>query len=344
MLVDQADVFSAATEQLAASRLADIHSRLDADVIVYTQYKPGSDAASTKRDAIALKLKWRVTDGLVIMWNTARRGCLPGFDDNAYIQLYGDSQFSVQRLSELKRQQIYDDLMLPLLLDCKEDEALLAALDGLAADMRAPDAGSSSPPTSREGPCADAAFKLSGFRWDGPLEWSFQESSVPDEYKPSDVLEVLTQSVENITDGRNDCGLPDKIGATATYAGRTTKPPCESDLADGYNSVGFGELPETEPKDTIAFVCTYGDDDEVVEADILINSAIAWALAEDECEGDQEVLEATTTHEFGHVFGLSHVSERLHGDLTMSPTSNGPCDTEETSLGLGDILGLEELY
>ncbi len=77
---------------------------------------------------------------------------------------------------------------------------------------------------------------------------------------------------------------------------------------------------------------------------MVINSAMPWALSQEECLGWEELLEATATHEFGHIFGLAHVSERLHGDLTMSPTSNGPCDAEEISLGLGDILGLEELY
>ena len=46
----------------------------------------------------------------------------------------------------------------------------------------------------------------------------------------------------------------------------------------------------------------------------------------------------------GHVFGLAHVSEEDHGDQTMSRMSNGFCFENETSLGLGDILGLEELY
>src|SRR5687767_14947653 len=44
MVVDQAGIFSAATEGLAAQRIADIGSRHDAVVVVYAQYKPGADA------------------------------------------------------------------------------------------------------------------------------------------------------------------------------------------------------------------------------------------------------------------------------------------------------------
>ena len=348
MLVDQADVFSAATEELATQQIADIASRHAATVVVYTQYKPGSDEHSTERDAIALKLNWRVADGVVVMWNATRPDCVAGEGGNGQVQLYADSRFSATRLSELKRQKIFDELMLPLLLECNEDEALLAALDGIDSEMRTatptPTDGSSKPPTSSQGACGDDAYKLSGFHWDQPYEWFFNEGSVPDEYHGGEVLEVLTRSATNVTTGSNDCGLPDRIDASADYAGTTPSQPCEADEADGINSVGFGVLPEDEQDDTLAYVCTYGGRNEVVEADIVINSAIPWALSQEHCIGWEELLEATMTHEFGHVFGLGHVSEREHGDLTMSPTSNGPCDAGEISLGLGDILGLEELY
>jgi len=95
---------------------------------------------------------------------------------------------------------------------------------------------------------------------------------------------------------------------------------------------------------TLAFVCRLPSWKSVTEVDMAINSAIPWALSVDACDWYSELLEPTATHEFGHVFGLDHVSERLHSALTMSPMSNGPCSTDETSLGLGDILGVEELY
>jgi hypothetical protein len=54
-------------------------------------------------------------------------------------------------------------------------------------------------------------------------------------------------------------------------------------------------------------------------------------------------VESTATHEFGHVFGLAHVAESTHGNLTMSP-SMGPCSAAPETLGKGDVLGLRALY
>ena len=198
---------------------------------------------------------------------------------------------------------------------------------------------------STEGACGDPTYALIGYRWSQPFVWTFQQHSVPEQYNATDVLEVLQRSFDNITEVRNDCGLPDRVSATARYTGTTFADPC-GETGDGYNTVGFGEMPEDVSEDTIALTCPYGDTtgDEVSEVDVIISRDVEWALSEDECRGFEEILEATMTHEVGHVFGLDHVSERRHGDLTMSPLSNGPCSNDETSLGLGDILGLEELY
>jgi predicted Zn-dependent protease len=55
-------------------------------------------------------------------------------------------------------------------------------------------------------------------------------------------------------------------------------------------------------------------------------------------------VKAVMTHERGHTFGINHVSETSHKNMTMSPNINGPCQDSESTLGLGDVEGLRALY
>ena len=155
---------------------------------------------------------------------------------------------------------------------------------------------------------------------------------------------MLKASFENITGARNDCGRADNVDAQSLYQGVTRLEPCEGEFGDGWNVIGFGHMPADLP-DAIALTCPFAfDNGRMTEVDIIINEDVAWALSDEDCRGFEEMLEATVTHEIGHAFGLGHVSERRHGDLTMSTRSNGACNNEESTLGLGDLLGLEELY
>ena len=207
--------------------------------------------------------------------------------------------------------------------------------------------GSSRPPQpSTEGACGDSAYTLAEYKWEGVYKWYFNEESTPEQYDPDAVLLVLQRSVNNITTAYNDCGLPDNVDIEAIYKGPTREPPCGEEGTYGLNVVGFAEIPDRLGANTIAYTCPYENNStgEYVEADIAISQDVDWAMSLDDCEGFEELLEATMTHEVGHVFGLGHVNERRHGDLTMSTRSNGPCTDDEISLGLGDVLALEELY
>jgi hypothetical protein len=192
--------------------------------------------------------------------------------------------------------------------------------------------------------CFDDAVELEGFSWAKPYEWYFNADSTPGKYVPDEVLAVLQRAVANVINERNDCGRPDRIFADATYLGTTSKQPCTSQ-GDETNVIGFGPGSPDLSEDTIAYTCpyTFSASGTIAEADVVIGEDVDWAVTLDQCRG-QELLEPTITHEIGHVFGLGHVSERQHGELTMSTRSDGPCDNGSSTLGLGDMLGLEELY
>ncbi|MEA2677472.1 MAG: hypothetical protein QOJ81_1613 [Chloroflexota bacterium] len=138
VVYDYADILSPATERRATQIITDIEHRTGAEVVVYTQYKPGSDDDSTDEDARALINQWGVgragfDDGLAIMWNTNRLECLPGVSGNGRVRLYAAPGYLAAYLTNDERQAIFDDEMLPYLRQCDEDSAILAALDKIDA-------------------------------------------------------------------------------------------------------------------------------------------------------------------------------------------------------------------
>lgn len=187
--------------------------------------------------------------------------------------------------------------------------------------------------------CDDAAFKTLGGGWqNGNYSWSFNGSATPRYLNKGAVLGVLMESFSNITNAHNNCSLADHVSATHTYLGTTaTAPKCGH--RDGKNVVGFHKL----QFGVLAVTCYWMKNGHMVEADVQMNPRAEWTLSLHGCF-EQVMLEATMTHEAGHVFGLDHVSERRHGRLTMSPFLDGPCQNAESTLGKGDIRGLESLY
>lgn len=199
--------------------------------------------------------------------------------------------------------------------------------------------------------CADKAFSLQAFKWTSSYAWSFRAASTPKGYDATAVEGALRRAADDITGSRNACGLADQVSATSAYKGRTALSPnivssktsVTCGKRDGSNVVAFGALPQP----YLGLTCSWWDGNGVaLEADVKLNAAYhAWFAGASVPAGcsSRYSVEATMTHEFGHVFGLGHVSEAAHGELTMS-TKLSPCTVGPARLGLGDVLGLRAKY
>ena len=188
-------------------------------------------------------------------------------------------------------------------------------------------------------PCADGKYNLIGAKWrDSEYRWAFHAASTPSYLTRKAVRNVLIRSFSNITNARNDCGLADNVSATHAFLGKTAARPRCGDR-DGRNVVGFGRL----ERGVLGVTCFWRIGDRMIEADVIFNTRERWALTTKGCVAEP-MLEATATHEAGHVFGVDHVGERRHGRLTMSTYLDGPCQNGEATLGLGDVRALEALY
>lgn len=205
-------------------------------------------------------------------------------------------------------------------------------------------------PTSDAAPdkCNDSAFSvINGASWKKTYAWHFRASTTPNELTKSSATKALKQSVNNITKSANKCGLPDQVSAKNAYKGTTSQqsdvtaqPACKASPG-AQNVTEFGPM----PGGILAATCTYttGSGGTITDADVRINTNFSWWTGGGGCSGDYSI-QAVQTHEYGHAFGLGHVEEGAHGNLTMSTNINAPCSAFEASLGRGDVLALRSLY
>jgi acetyltransferase-like isoleucine patch superfamily enzyme len=211
-------------------------------------------------------------------------------------------------------------------------------------------AGARVRPAAGPAACADGRHSEIGFHWTKPWAWRFNARTTPKRVGRTIAEAQLRSAVRSITSARNDCGRPDRVGARARYLGRTSKKTAVRSNAgcgrwDSVNVVAFGNLPMS----IAGVTCTIYTNPahgrgQAIESDVLLNKRVyAWAARPGACQPGEVILRSVATHEFGHVFGLGHVSESSHPNLTMSE-SIGQCDDSAFTLGKGDIIGLERLY
>ncbi|MFN2591059.1 MAG: matrixin family metalloprotease [Actinomycetota bacterium] len=192
--------------------------------------------------------------------------------------------------------------------------------------------------------CSDGAYAVYSSKWTKQYNFYVKTSTTPSGVSSDSAVSAIREAVRNITRGDNDCGISANIGATAAYQGSTsssanitTSAGCGS--RDGRNVVDFGTL----PVGYLALTCWWSSGGTIIEADLRMNKAsYGWVTSLAGCSSKWSI-QGVTTHEFGHAFGMDHVSESSHGNLTMSPTIFA-CQNSESSLGLGDVRGLENKY
>jgi len=114
-----------------------------------------------------------------------------------------------------------------------------------------------------------------------------------------------------------------------------------SPQADGRYELMFAPLTGR----TLAITYTWHWSSGAWESDVVFSTKAPWFIAPGEGDGCYEGVAAydlqnTATHEFGHVYGLNHVSSPFN---TMAPTATMG-ETYKRSLASGDVAGLRAKY
>jgi hypothetical protein len=200
--------------------------------------------------------------------------------------------------------------------------------------------------------CADPAGSWLGTRWRTPLRWRFNAATVPAYLGgASAVRAAVARAAHTVASATNPCGLAGGLAMAQRYDGGTdrvaaVRPDGRCGTRDGVNEVSFGDL----APGLLAVTCLWwrvaerGRDGSTVEADILVSArpGMFFLARPADCRSAWD-LEGALTHEFGHAFGLGHVSAADHPDQTMSDALT-PCDPTHRTLARGDYESLRAHY
>jgi matrixin len=214
--------------------------------------------------------------------------------------------------------------------------------------------------TSCPAPCTDTATSLGGWDESDEHQWWFDVDTAPvsqpsgqPQITSSETVAALRAGTTDITHTYNDCGMADTVrGTTAKYLGdRDVSAGVYDGTNDCYaqddnnNAVDFGDL----KSGTVALHCKWvfflSGTDELMHGDIRFNKAdynFTVRPSASVCSGDYDI-DSVMAHERGHTYGLTHVSETTHGNLTMSEKSPS-CSSNPRTLGKGDVNGLKAIY
>lgn len=224
--------------------------------------------------------------------------------------------------------------------DCGPDEASTAKAATLSSKKKKIFATASS-----LGECADTAWNIAGYRWYWTYGWYFKEDTTPAGLSVTNVTNALVEGTQSMTAVRNTCGMADNVSATQRYDGNTstwanidingclaTDWVSETDFAGG-------------PAGVLARTCTWQNEPGVAgQSDARFNDSLFdWMPDGSGNCGGRWVIRAVQAHERGHTFGLEHVDEGTHENLTMSKAIDS-CSDQEFWLGRGDVLGMRARY
>ncbi len=112
---------------------------------------------------------------------------------------------------------------------------------------------------------------------------------------------------------------------------------------DGKSTISYGRITTPGHEHDLAITVTYAKEDtgEIVEADIVLNSAYKMAvLTAEECQNRYDV-QNVTTHEAGHFFGLGE--DPVERGAAMFQTID-QCETHKRELSGTDTSALSTLY